>query len=114
MDNLFSSRELAIAIYFFLFFLYVCFYQKTRKAMFNLIKAATAPRIVQLFSCLILFAEILIILLSKLSFWKYAYIKDIAIWVLFVGIPASFRAINKWNQPRYFSALLLDNFIFIC
>lgn len=53
-----------------------------------------------------------VFLLTFLPFWKWLYVKDIAIWVLFAGVPVCNKAIGKEIDEHYFRDIFFYNIKF--
>ena len=106
--DLFTTRELAISIYFVLFVIYLFWNKKLRPDVFKLIKSAFQPALVKMFLIVACYGAFITILLSLLPFWKNIYLKDIIIWIVFVGVPVSFSAVNK--NSDYYKSMIVKNF----
>lgn len=109
MFNIFSSREIASAVYIIIFIVLMMFSKKIRQGIMKVIEAALTPKLVIPFVLLLAYAIGVIFLFCKLSFWKNVYIKDIIIWVMFVGVPVSFNAVSKGEEEHYFRDIFWDN-----
>lgn len=108
MIYLFSSREIAVAIYVTIIVTYILVKTKSRKALVNVLKAACNRELAIPLFFLLFYAFGLVWKLSHYSFWKWKYIKDIAIWILFAGIPLCFNAINH-KDKNYFRNSITSN-----
>lgn len=109
MFDIFSSREIVGGIYLGIIICYICLNKSTRDSAIAVVKAAMAPKIRMPFLCIVVYTEILILIFTGLSFWNYVFIKDIIMWVLFVGVPTSFQSISKGTEPEYFPNIILKN-----
>jgi hypothetical protein len=87
--------------------------KKTRNSAFDVIKAACKKQLITPFLIMIVYAFLLTSLFSMTKFWEWKYLKDIFIWVLFVGIPVCFGAVNKGLKKNYFKSMVIDNLKFI-
>jgi|SRR5690625_242273 len=110
VSNLFSNREIASSMWLIIFLVFLLWYPKTRKPAFKVLQIATDKKIVIPFVIIIVYTAILVMLFSMLSFWKWIYLKEIAIWVLFIGIPVCFGAVAIHENDHYFKNLLIRNF----
>lgn len=110
MFKLFSTREIATLIWLVIFAFYSLRKQKIRKAVKNVIKAACTAKLVIPFIVLLVYAVVITLKLSKLEVWKWQYIKDIAIWFVFVGIPLCYNATTQQDENHYLRNSLLENF----
>lgn len=112
MLEIFSTRELAIGIYIVLFIFYAVSKSNIRKEFKNVIKCALTKKLVIPFLVLIIYAVIIVWILQLFSFWKRIYLKDVIIWVLFVGVPLCFNAVEHKIEKHYFSKAIIDNIKF--
>jgi len=106
--ELFTTRELAISVYFALFVIYLLWNKKLRPDVLKLIKAAFQPALVKMFFVVACYGTSITVVLSFLPFWKNTYLKDIIIWIVFVGVPVSFSAVNK--NSDYYKSMIVNNF----
>lgn len=113
MLELFTTREIVAMFYIiscFLVFIFLVTKKKDlRIAAFNVIKIACSSQISIFFILLLLYAILIIYGISHFSFWQWAYLKDIIIWVLFVGVPICFHSASKELEDHYFSKVVLNN-----
>ena len=113
MLELFTTREIVALFYIILCFLVFTFLVTKKKdlriAVFNVIKVACSTQILIFFILLLLYAILIIYGISHFPFWQWAYLKDIIIWVLFVGVPICFHSASKELEDHYFSKVVLNN-----
>lgn len=50
--------------------------------------------------------------MTHFSFWKWIYLKDTIIWVLFVGVPVCFKATDRRIENHYFRNMVISNLKF--
>lgn len=112
MLKIFSTREIAISIYIILFIIYAFSKSNIRKEIKNVIKCALTKKLVIPFLVLIIYAVMIVWILYLFSFWKWIYLKDVIIWVLFVGVPLCFNAVEHKIEKNYFSKAIMDNIKF--
>lgn len=110
MLGLFSTREMALGIYFILIIAWVLSNGKTRKSVIQLVKAACTRQLAIPFLGMILYAGLWVYVFSLIPVWKWEYLKDIVIWVLFAGIPVCFNAVSQKDEEHYFRNIITDNF----
>lgn len=113
MFEVFSTREVVGFIYVGIFILYVLCHKQTRKSMVDVIKCACKVKLIIPFALMIIYTILLVRLFRRTILWDVIYIKDIVIWVLFVGIPYSYNAVSKGDEKHYFRNLFMDNIKFI-
>jgi hypothetical protein len=112
MFDVLSTREVATAIWLFVFIYFVFVNSKTKESAFQVVKIACSKQLATPFVIMILYAVILVISFAKLPIWKIAYIKDILIWVFFVGVPVCFGAVTRNVDSEYFKKIVLNNLKF--
>lgn len=111
MFDIFTTREVALALYFSLITIWIFLNQKTRVSAFGVIKIACGHQLRRPFVFILCYAAIIIYFLTLLSFWKWIYFKDIAMWVIFIGVPICYKAVNTQDE-YYFKNVLISNFKF--
>lgn len=109
--ELFSNRELALGLYALIFIVWLFCSSKIRPSTINLIRSACHRQLIIPFLFMLCYAGAAIYGLSCLSFWKWQYLKDIVMWVLFAGVPICFNAVNT-KEKRYFRNIIIDNLKF--
>jgi hypothetical protein len=77
------------------------------------VRAACSKYLMRPFIIMILYALSWTFLFSKTNFWEITYLKDISIWVLFVGVPICFGAVNRKVEANYFRNIIIGNLKFI-
>lgn len=113
MFDVFSTRELVGIVYVCIFILYILSRKETRKSAKQVIECACKVKLVVPFALMIVYTILLVTLFKKTSLWNIIYIKDIVMWVLFVGVPYSYNAVSKGEEEHYFRNLFMDNIKFI-
>lgn len=110
MFDIFSTREIAVFIWFCLVAVYCLISKKMRSSVISLVKCALNKNIVLPFIFLSLYSSLITFLISKAVALKAIFIKDIAIWTIFVGIPICFSAVNNVEKERnFFRDIVADN-----
>lgn len=109
MYDWFSTREIATIIYIVLFILFIIINKTARSSFVKVVDCACKVKLVIPFLILVFYGAALTLLLSKLSVWDNVYIKDIALWVILVGIPYCFNTASAGNTDLGFRHLILNN-----
>jgi len=109
MFDIFSTREVALALYALLILIIIFWGKKTRIAAINVIKCACTTKLVIPFVILMVYSGAIVYGLTYLPFWKWVYVKDIVIWVLFTGVACCYSAIQHGEEEHYFRKILTDN-----
>ena len=110
--SIFTTREVAIFIYGLLLLMYILIRKKGKDILLPVIKAACHIKLVIPFCMVLLFAASFVWACTYLPFWDWVYIKDIALWVLFAGVPICFNATSRQLDDHYFKNILIDNLKF--
>lgn len=113
MLEVFSTREIVGFIYVGIFVLYILCHEQTRKSMVEVVKCACKVKLIIPFALMIIYTILLMLLFKRTTLWNVIYIKDIIMWVLFVGVPYSYNAVSKGDEEHYFRNLFMDNIKFI-
>ncbi|MEA4876711.1 MAG: hypothetical protein VB083_02260 [Aminobacterium sp.] len=108
--DIFSNREIASCIWLVVLIVFAFTWHQSRESALYVIKAALAPKIRIIFIIMIASGVVIILLGSRMPIWKCGYIKDISIWVIFVGITECFGAITNEDNDEYFIDMLKKNF----
>lgn len=87
--------------------------KKTRNSALDVVKTACKKQLITPFLIMIVYAFLLTSLFSITKFWEWKYLKDILVWVLFVGVPVCFGAVTKGLKKNYFKNMIIDNLKFI-
>lgn len=110
--GIFSTREVVSFIYILLFVLYALSHKKIRESAFKVIQSACTPKLVIPFIIMLLYSSIIVVIICKHPLWDWIYIKDIAIWVLFAGVPVCFNAVSHTIEEHYFRHMITRNLKF--
>ncbi len=112
MFDIFSTREIALGIYFLLIVIYALANAKIKKSVIDLIRCALTKKLVIPFLIMLIYAGLLIYLSTYFSFWKWKFIKDVILWVIFAGVPLCFNATSKTIEEHYFLKIITNNLKF--
>lgn len=74
-----------------------------------MIEAVCVKALIIPFVCLLMYAGLIIVGMTYLPFWKWPYLKDIVMWVFFVGVPVCFKAAQRSIEDNFFRDMLIDN-----
>ena len=111
MFDVFSTREVAIAIYILLLIVFLLSNKQTRSIAINMIGNALKKPIITVFLIIVGYGTIITLILSNFDFWKTIYLKDIIFWILFIGVPISFSAVEN-KEKDFFKSIVFRNFAF--
>lgn len=108
--NIFSTREIAIGIWFIVLLIFIFIKSDIRKSAFDVFKAALVKHLIVPFIVLSAYTILIIFLFTLIYLWKDIYIKDIVLWFLFAGIPICYNAFSSDLEKNYFINIIFDNF----
>ena len=112
MFNIFSTREVASAIYLIIFLAFVLIRAKDITLLTNLIKASLKKIFIIPILCLLVYAGLIVYGLQFIPLWDWILVKDVIIWVLFVATPVCFKAaVNRKKNQYPFKRMVIDNFV---
>lgn len=107
--NIFTTREIAVAIIFAIIFIWLFSKKDCRKGFANLLQACCKKVLLIPFALLLVYGALITYGISKLSLWNWIYLKDILLWIVFVGVPVCFNATKKKLEDHYFRNMVMDN-----
>ena len=111
MLTVFSTREIASAVYIVVLLIWLCSRPHGFKSVLNLLKSTCKPIILLPILFLFIYAAVIIYGLQVLPLWEWVLIKDVILWVLFVATPIFFKAGTRKLDTYPFSRMVLDNFL---
>lgn len=86
--------------------------QNIRSNIYGLLRISSNRKILLPFFIMAIYTVVCIFYFSKLSIWDYKYIKDIILWVLFIGITLCYNAAVT-EERLYYIEVLKSNLKFI-
>ncbi len=109
--SLFSTREIVSALYLLIFIVFIITKKSIRSSLLNVIKAFFCFKIQVPIFLLFLYGSIPVLVAKQFSFWKWIYIKDIIIWLIFAGVPCCLN-VSDAKEQSHFMKIVFDNFKF--
>ena len=114
--ELFTNRELAIATWLILFIILITILsihnKDLRKSIFDVFKTLLSKPLRLLIITLVIYFFVVTYLLSILSFWKNAYLKDIVLWFTLSGIYFVMKSVDSDNNGYYIRNYIKQNIQF--
>ena len=107
MTSVLNNREIATAIWLFLFLLFSMTRASVREAIGNLLKAFMGWQILLPHLLMVAYVLLVVLALRVVHFWDVSALKDTVIWVFGVGIVMLLRA-DKADES-FFKRAVLDN-----
>ena len=108
ITDIFSTRELAIAIWVIIAFAFCVIWKKTRKNIGDVIKSAFCKKLVQLYLCIVAYSSIIIYLLYLLKYWDWFLLKDSVLSMIFIALVSCFKIISNKDRVRFLKELIID------
>ena len=109
--SLFSTREIVSALYLLIFIVFIITKKSIRSSFLNVIKAFFCFKIQVPIFLLFFYGSIPVLVAKQFSFWKWIYIKDIIIWLIFAGVPCCLN-VSDAKEQSHFMKIVFDNFKF--
>lgn len=111
MINILSTREFAsISLFTLVFMLALCKNQTLRHNTKKLIKQLLQPELFLLMDLLLIYELLIILLISRFTFWQNRYYKEFSFWILFGCYPALFNISHK--NIKEFKKMIMTQFLF--
>lgn len=111
MFDVFSTREVATAIWLSGIFFWLLKDKNVRISIRNLLGTLCNKILVIPFICLLLYAALIVYALQFIPFWNWVLIKDVLIWLIFVATPITYKAATKKGKDYPFGKMIKDNFL---
>lgn len=109
MFKVFSTREVAVGIYGLLAIILACTNKKIRIAVIGVVKATCQKPFLVLFFWVWMYVTGIIYCMCELHLWKWVFLKDVFIWVVFAGAPLSFKAAWRKVEEGFFRTMIREN-----
>ena len=104
--SLFSTREIVSALYLLIFIVFIITKKSIRSSLLNVIKAFFCFKIQVPIFLLLLYGSIPVLVAKQFSFWKWIYIKDIIIWLIFAGVPGCLNVSDAKEQSHFMKIVI--------
>ncbi|OHB54893.1 MAG: hypothetical protein A2173_03375 [Planctomycetes bacterium RBG_13_44_8b] len=101
MTELFNNREIAIAFWTTIFFVWASSQKEIRRSFFQLVKTFVSPKIIIPFILLLTYSFLVILLLREIHIWSLPNLKETIYWFFFSGAITAFTIITdeKTEKP---------------
>jgi hypothetical protein len=105
----FTTRDIALIFWLCIALIYVLYYGKTRQSLIHVLKAFSQKIILVIFSAMMMYVFISILVLYRLEFWVITLVKDTVFW--FVGTACIMLInVNKVTKDDdYFKKVVSDS-----
>ena len=106
--SVFSNRELAFLIWLIILLSYFLIKNKWRYHLKRIAISAFTLKLVAIYTTLVIYASIIVILLYLLNIWGIFLLKDTVIWLIFSALGTAFT-LNRIKDFGYFTDLIKSN-----
>lgn len=104
-----TTREWATVIWAFILFVYAMVHRQIREAFWNVVKIFFGKKLRILWGIIFLYVLGITLIFYQLPFWDNAFIKDIIVWFVFLGLIYCMNAVSKEADEEYIRKVLKDN-----
>ncbi len=111
MFDIFSTREVATAIWILVILIWLLRYKNVRKSFRDLLGTLCNKVLILTFLCLLLYTSVIVYILHFVPFWDWVLVKDVILWVVLVATPITYKATSKKCSDYPFTKMLKDNFL---
>ena len=106
--SVFSNRELAFLIWLVILLVYFLIKNRWRHHLKRIIISAFTLKLVVIYTTLVIYASIIVILLYSLNIWGIFLLKDTIVWLIFSALGTAFT-LNRIKDFGYFTDLIKSN-----
>lgn len=107
--DIFSSREKALIVWFFLFMLWAIPQRNIRKSLWAVVKVLFQKKIFAVIMAMFIYASMLVYAFYRVHAWDISLLKDTAFWVLGSAFVLLMNVGDASKEDGYFKKLILDN-----
>ena len=108
MIGIFNNREIAIAFWTMIFFVWALSKRKIRRSILNLTKSFLSIKIIIPLILLLLYSSLVVLLLRNIHIWKLSNLKETIYWFIFSGAITAFRTIINDEAERPFRKIIRE------
>ena len=108
ITEIFTTRELAIALWVVIIFAFCVFWKKTRKNVWDVIKSVFCKKFVHLYLFVIVYSALIIYVLYLLKYWDWFLLKDSILSMLFIALVSCFKIISNKDRTKFLKELIID------
>lgn len=111
--DIFSTRERATTIWTLIFIIIFLKKKETRESIRDIINILFSKSIMFPFIIIMMYSSLLLFIGFKLDINSYINLKEVAIWLLFSGVPLCYSAALKTPNKDYYKEIINENIKFI-
>ncbi|MEM8985436.1 MAG: hypothetical protein AAGC95_01825 [Pseudomonadota bacterium] len=107
--DIFSTRELALAIWLCAIIAVCIYFKTTRRLAISVVKHALHKRLVWVYCITVFYIVLIVLLLWQLGIWNITHLKSTIIWAVTVGFISLFRLPDRAEDFGFFRQVVIDN-----
>lgn len=107
--NIFNNREIAIAIWLLVIFIFILVKKNIRKSFLNVISTFFKMKILFPIFLMVTYTAGIVIVLYLLRFWKTSLLKDSIVWFCSTGIVMGFNLVTSTEDENLFRKIIINN-----
>lgn len=107
--DVFNNREIATAIWFLAFIIFMLIYKNIRKSLLNVVKALFKAKILIWLFLMIAYSVGIVIILYLLGLWDISFLKNSIVWLCFSGIVMNFNSVTSIKEESLFKNIIISN-----
>lgn len=107
--NVFSTREMATIFWLLIFTFFILTVKKSRKSVLSVLSILFSRNIIIPFILIMSYSGILFLFFSKFKISKYIDLKDVIIWILFIGVPLCYKVVSDKSNKDFFKNIITSN-----
>lgn len=109
MENIFSNRELAFALWSITLLIWGATKDWFRSSLVKIGRASLQPQVVTVFAGMATYVVLMVLALHRAGLWEPRQLKDTILWALFVAAASLFRLTEVARDSSYFLDTIKDN-----
>lgn len=109
LDNTFTNREIAIAMWFAIGLFWSFRREKIRSSMLRVANSFFQRKILAVAIALVVYTGVITALLHHLNIWRASNLKETVYWTIFTGFAAEVSITDLSKNKDYFISFLKDN-----
>lgn len=99
--DIFNSREIATAVWLFIFFIFMLTKKDVRLSLFKVVECLFGFKMLLMILLLLLYMTAIIFILKSIGFWELYLLKDSIIWFVFTGFQIFINS-TSFNRSDHF------------
>lgn len=109
MENIFSNREIAVALWSVALLIWGATKDWFRSSVLMIGRAFLQPAILTIFAAMAAYVVLMVFVLRRADLWEARQLKDTVLWAVFVAAASLFRLTEVARESSYFLDTIKDN-----